>query len=155
MKRGEVRPQFHKIACQQPLDLGGEQQPVPLMIVVERLDAQPITCREQLVPARVVNRKGKHPIQASETVVPPLLVSLEHHFGVALGAEGMSKGVELLTNLSVVVDLAVVGNPERPVVVAHGLVTGRREVDYCETAVAEAAASLVEPGKPSIVRTAV
>src|SRR6266542_4432593 len=125
------------------------------MAVVEGLDAQPITRREQLVLARVVDGEGKHSVQASKAVVSPLLVSLEHDFRVALRAKGMYEGLQLPTNLAVVVDLAIVSDPDGSVVVAHWLVPGRREIDYRETAVAEAAARLVEPRQPGTVGAAV
>jgi hypothetical protein len=49
----------------------------------------------------------------------------------------MALGLELAPQRLVVVDLAVLDDPDRPVLVGHRLVPGRREVDDRQASVAE------------------
>ena len=56
-------------------------------------------------------------------------VHREEDLGVAVGAEREAVAPELLSQLAVVVDLAVVRDPVAPVAVLHGLRAAFRRVD--------------------------
>ena len=67
----------------------------------------------------------------------PLLVGVDDDLGVAVRAEGVAGGLELGAQLAVVVDLAVVDEPDGLVLVGDGLVAALA-VDDAQAAVAEA-----------------
>src|SRR5262249_57454508 len=57
---------------------------------------------------------------------------MNEDLGVGPRSEAMSGSPELVSQVIEVVDLAVEDDPDRPVLVAHGLVAGRRAVDDAE-----------------------
>ena len=64
---------------------------------------------------RVPEREREHPVEAVETARAPLLVGVEQHLRVAVRSEAVAVLLQLATELPEVVDLAVVGEPGRPV----------------------------------------
>ena len=128
---------------QQRLRLGGEVEDVADLGVVERLDAEAVTHAEQLIGGLVPDGVGEHAAQAVERRGSPAVVGPHHHLGIRARPPRAS---ELRTQLGVVVDLAVVGQPSSPLV-AHRLVAGGAGVDDAEPPVAEAhVAAFMCPG---------
>src|SRR5438552_14050604 len=84
-------------------------------------------------PPRVPDRHREHPAQAGCERLAVLLVQVEQHLGVAARAESMAGPLELAPQLAVVVDLAVLDDVNRPVLVPDRLVAGL-EVDDREPA---------------------
>ena len=119
------------------LDLGAEEHALRQQRVVQRLDAEPIAGEEELAPARVPDREGEHPVQALDARGALLLVEVDDRLGVGRGPEAVPARLEPGAQLAVVVDLAVVGDPDRPVLVGHRLMAGGREVDDREPPMAE------------------
>ena len=66
-----------------------------------------------------------------------LLVEVHEHFGVALGGEPVAASLELGPKLAVVVDLAVLDDPDRLVLVADRLIAAR-EIDDGQASRSEA-----------------
>ena len=64
-----------------------------------------------------------------------LFVGVQDGFGIAAGAVSMAGALEGGTQIGVVEDFAVIGDPEGAVFVGHGLVAG--DIDDAEAAVAE------------------
>jgi predicted component of type VI protein secretion system len=87
--------------------------------------------------ARIPDGKRKHSVEARETFPPPLDVSVDDDFGVGFGFEAMAERFKLAAQLLEVVDLTVVGQPDRARSVRHRFVAGRREVDDREAAVSK------------------
>src|SRR5674536_397038 len=123
------------------LDLAGEQQPAgPRRArVVERLDAEVIAVQDELAVAlaKVGHGKRPHAVEACGAPRAPLLVGVDDDFAVAPGAERVAGRDELVAQLAVVVDLAVVDEPDGVVLVGDGLMAPGA-VDDAEPAVAEA-----------------
>ena len=67
---------------------------------------------------------------------------MQQDLGIALRAEWTAPGLQLGTELAVVVDLAVKGDDERTIVIFHRLGAGGGEVDNREAAMAQANAAV-------------
>ena len=136
------------------LDLRREQHAVARLRVVHRLDAEVVAGEHDagLVAALVEEGDAPHAVEAGEAVGAPLGVGVEDDLGVAGGAEVVAHRFELGPQLPVVVDLAVVGDVDEPVVGAHRLVAAD-QVDDAEAAEPEAGGVGLEEAQ--VVRPAV
>ena len=56
------------------------------MEVVERLDAEMITRKEQdrIIGAQIADREGEHSVQSLDAIRPLLFVEMDDHFGVSV-----------------------------------------------------------------------
>jgi hypothetical protein len=115
--------------------LGGEGQTVSRRRVEEGLLPEAIPRADQRPGARVPEREGKHPAQAGDEVFAVVLVEVEQHLDVRLGAEGVAV-LQLFAQLAVVVDLPVGDDADGAVLVEHRL-RAAGEVDDRQAAVAE------------------
>ena len=77
------------------LDLGTEDQAARQLCVVQRLDADPITGQEQLLPPSVPDRQGKHAVEALDASRPVLLVQMDDRLGIRARVKNVSAGLEL------------------------------------------------------------
>ena len=127
---------------QQRLRLGrADERPVDDR-VEERLDAEAVARAEEALLGLVPEREREHAAEPVERFRSPAVVRAEHDLHVRRRAELGEP--ELVAELDVVVDLAVVRDPVAALV-RHRLVAGL-EVDDREAPVAEAGvATLVEP----------
>ena len=132
-----VHLRFHRAEREQPLDLGRERERATVVDVDERLDPVAVAAAEQHAAPRVPERERPHPVEAVEAVLAPLLVRVHDDFRVGVRAEAVAVRLELAPQLDEVVDLAVEGDPDRPVLVAERLVSRSREVLDREAARAE------------------
>ncbi len=80
--------------------------------------------------------EGEHAAEALDAIVAPLLKGVDDDFGIAAGAEAVAGGFELFAQISEIVNLAVKGDPDGAVFIAHGLLA-KGGVDDGEAAVAE------------------
>ncbi len=78
--------------------------------------------------------EGEHAAQPLEHVRAPLLVAVQDHLRIALGGEGVAQREQLLAQRLVVVDLAVVGDDQRAVLVVDRL-RAAAQVDDAQAAV--------------------
>ena len=106
------------------LDLGREAKPPRRGRVVERLHAEPVACEQHGRCSAVPDREREHAVQPIEHAGAPLRVRGEQNLGVRLGVELAAERAQLLAQLDVVVDLAVEGQPQRPVRARHRAVAG-------------------------------
>src|SRR5208337_1421245 len=97
---------------QQRLDFRGKSEQAAVPVVVKGLNAQAVARAEQPLMFPVPNGEGEHPTEASEALVTVLLVRVNNSFGVAMTLVAVSGGFELRTDVGVIEDLAVVGDPE-------------------------------------------
>ena len=116
------------LAARQRAHLGGELEGAGRLAVVERLDAVPVACEHEPPPLGVPERDREHPAQPPGELGPVLLVEMQVHLGVAVRAEGMTPALELAAELGVVVDLAVLDDGARAVLVRDRLIAAG-EVD--------------------------
>ncbi len=85
----------------------------------------------------VPDGEGEHAVQARHAGRALLLVEVDDRLGVGARAVRVALGLELGAQRLVVVDLAVVGDPDGAVLVGHRLVAGGRQVDDRQPPVAE------------------
>src|ERR1700674_901567 len=119
------------------LDFRPEQKALGAETIIKWLDAQPIAGDEQALLPRVPNSEGKHAPQMVDAVLSVLFIEVNDGFGVTVGAIPMAACNQLLAQSQVVVDFTVECDPERTILVAEWLVSGRK-VDDAEAAHAEA-----------------
>src|SRR6185503_19238898 len=87
-----------------------ERRPAGIIEIQERLLAESIARQQQLALRAIGNRKRKHAEQLRQQLGAPLPIAIDQDFGVRLGLERMAERGELLAQLDVVVNLAVVGD---------------------------------------------
>jgi hypothetical protein len=131
-----VPPVWHGRVRQEALHLRGEGEEARAVVVEERLLPRPVAREEEAPPPRVPQREREHPVEGRDSLVPALLVEVQDDLAVAPASEAMA-ALELLAQLTEVVDLAVEDEPERAVLVRHRLPRGFAQVDDREAAVAE------------------
>ena len=112
---GEERLQRVEVdlASRQGAQLGGELEPAGVGAVVERLDPVAVACQHEPASRRVPERDREHPAQPAGEVEPFLLVEVDEHLRVAVGAEAVAGALELGAQLAVVVELAVLDDVDR------------------------------------------
>src|SRR5271165_2219037 len=137
---------------QQRFDLRSKGEKAAVPEVVEGFDTQTITRAQQSFVLPVPDGEGKHAAETREALVAVLLVGMNDGFSVAMALIAVSSGFELGTDVGVIEDFAVVGDPQRFVLVGHRLAAGG-EVNDAQTTVAEGDFALHI--KPGAIRTAV
>jgi hypothetical protein len=120
------------LAARQRAQLRRESELVAAGAVVERLDPEAVAREHEPLPRRVPERDCEHAAQPSREVEAPLLVAVDEHLGVAVRREAMAVALEPVAQLGVVVDLAVLDDVDRLVLVRERLVAGV-EVDDRES----------------------
>ena len=124
-------------------DLAAEAELAVALQVDERLDAEAVARREEALAPRVPQGEGPHAVEALHAVFAPLFVGVQHDLGVAARGEDVAARAQLGGEFEVVVDLAVEDQPQRAVLIAHGLMPGGTEVVDGEAAKAQGHASVV------------
>jgi len=115
---------------EQRLLLGGQVDPVDGLQVVQRLDAEVVAGAERPALLAVPDHEREHAAQAGEHLLAPVVVAGGDHLAVTLGGEGGAVVAgQLLTQLDVVVDLAVEGQQVAPARVGQRLVAERHVDD--------------------------
>jgi hypothetical protein len=90
------------------LDLRRDDKLILRFVVIERFLARSIPCRKQQVVREICNDERKHAVESLQAVLSPLQIAFQQDLRVATGAEPVALRLELLSDLEVVVDLAVV-----------------------------------------------
>ncbi len=111
-------------------------QLAPALADEERLFAEAVARHEEVLAARVPDRKREHPAQALDAALAPMLVRAQQHLGVGIEREAAAERLELASQLAKVVDLAVERQDQAGVVGAHRLARALG-IDDGETPVAE------------------
>ena len=116
-----------------PLDSGVDEERLELRAPrqsaggetpVERLLAEAVAGEHQPVAIRVPDGGREHPAHVGRELLAVLLIQVRQHLGVALGREMMPLALELLAQFHVVVDLAVLADPDAAILVGQRLATG-------------------------------
>ena len=109
--------------------------------------------------AIVPDGEGKHAAQLLHHFSAPLLIAVNNDFSIGMGAEGVSGGNQLRAQFLKVINLAVEGDPDGFIFIAHGLMPRGGKIDDRKPAVLQAhpdgAVGQCEILEPSVVRTAV
>ena len=117
-----------EVALRQRVELGGERELAVDVAVVERLDPEAVAREHEPLAARVPDRDREHPAQPLREPEIPLLVGVDDRLGVGARAQRVPGALERVVQLGVVVDLAVLDDGARAVLVRDRLVAAR-EVD--------------------------
>ena len=122
IQRLQIDRPLDTLILQDRLELGGKHNGAFRQDrVVERLLAEAIARQHERTRALVPHGEGEHPAESVNTALPALLVEVHDHLSVRLRTERMPTGAQLISKLDVVVDLAVEGDPDRPVLVRDRL----------------------------------
>ncbi len=132
-----VQSRLQRRVAEQRLDLRPEQQRAGRRCKVQRLDPDSVARKQQLTPPTVPQRKRKHAAQVVDTVRAVLLVQVDDDLRVSAGPKAVTPGLQSWPMRGVVVDLAVVDEPDRAVLVGHRLIA-RGQVDNAQAAKAKA-----------------
>ena len=116
------------VAVLERVQLGGEAELPADVAIRERLDPEAIACEHEPAFARIPDRDREHSTQPLPQLRTPLLVAVHEHFGVAARAEAVAGALELVHQLAVVVDLAVLHDDDGAVLVRDRLIAAG-EVD--------------------------
>ena len=103
---------------------------------VERVDAELISREEEFATLRVVNDEGKLAVETIQKRFAFILVEVQQHFDVAVGAKDVTASDKLLAQLEIVVDLAIAHQHNRIVFIEDGLIAAGK-IDNAETAETE------------------
>src|ERR1017187_459007 len=122
---------FNPRNLQQGLNFGRKGKTASLLHVVERFDSEMITCHKQSGPAgaQIANAECEHTVQAFNAVWAFLLIEVNDDFRVGLRRKSMALHLQIAAQLSKIVALAVLGDPDSSVFVAHGHVPAGRKVN--------------------------
>src|SRR6266566_7462072 len=112
----------------QRFDLGSKQKFVRGLSVEQRPDTEPVPRKEELPSSRVPYRKCPLPIEVVDTVFSLFLVQVQYDFGVRTASEFVPFLHQCISELDIVEDFAIEGNPEFTLRSGHGLATAL-EVD--------------------------
>ncbi len=105
----------------EPLDLRGEEQPVPLPGPVQRTDPKPVAPEHQFPPALVPQRDGKLPAQLFEHRRLMLLPEVRDDLGIAMFDQPVAARLQLRPFFEVIEKLAVEDHRDASVLVRHRL----------------------------------
>src|SRR5690349_4051039 len=111
------------------LDLGRQHESALVVIPEQGLHTKAVARGKQPTSMAVVYDKCPHSVQARQTLLAPLLICRQQHFGVAVGPERMSQRAQLVAQFDEVVDRAVEDDHMASVRTDHRLMTGFREVE--------------------------
>jgi hypothetical protein len=97
---------------EQRLDFRSEGEQAPVPVIIERLDAQAIARAEQSAPAAVPDGEGEHASELVEAAGAALLVGVQDGLGVGARAVAMARPFERRAQIGMVVDFAVIDDPQ-------------------------------------------
>ena len=72
-----------------------------------------------------------------EFLHPPLEITAQQHFGIALGMEAVATGLQLGAQVEKIIDATIEDQPYLPVFAQHGLMPRRAQIENRQAAVAE------------------
>ena len=137
-------------------DFRGECDPTVMNAVVERLNADPVTNQPEAMCVCVPEGYGKHAAKFLQTIDAPLRKGVQDNLGVGVirFPAALSVLFKLSPYLRMVIDLTVEDDLQRPVLIAHGLSSGIREIDDGKPPVCQAHAAVGRNPQPGAIRPA-
>jgi hypothetical protein len=113
--------------AQQRFDLRRKGQAAVVNAVVQRLDADAIAHQPQFAPPRIPQPEREHAAEPRDAVNAPLFKRMENHFAVAVVRfPSITAGLlQLDAEFRMIVDFAVVRQPQRTIGVRHRLPRSR------------------------------
>src|SRR5581483_3743874 len=89
--------------------------------VKERLLADTVASQQQPLPVHVPQGEGEHAAKEFDTAVAVLLIGMDNDFGITLCDKLMITLPKPGTQFLEIVDFAIKRDPDRPILVRHGL----------------------------------
>ena len=102
------------LATRERPQLGGECELAVCLPVVERLDPVAVAGKHEPSALGVPDRNREHPAQPVCEALAVLFVEMDEHLGVAARREPVPRALEVVAQLAVVVDLAVLDDGDPP-----------------------------------------
>src|SRR5581483_9504186 len=116
------------------------------MSEIEWLDPEPIPRAKHRPFTRIPQREGEHAVETIQATGTPRPIGREDDFRIGFRSKSMALGLKLAPQLGRVVDLAVVRDPQQPILGPHRLPPERREVHDREPAMPESNRELIPIG---------
>ena len=110
------------VTVRQRVELRRERELAVDVAIGERFDPEAVAREHESLFARVPHGDGEHTAKPLPQLGAPLLVPVNEHLGVAAAAEPVTCPLELVHELAVVVDLAVLHDDDAAVLVRDRLV---------------------------------
>src|SRR6267142_5973474 len=138
---------------QDRLDLGSKNQAIIQLRIVKRLDAEPIARQQQLtgVFPQIQYREREHSVQPVQQLEAPLFVPMNEYLGICMRAETMAFCFQLSSQRRKVINLAVVADPHAAILITHGHVARRCEVNDAEPAIPQSKFPVRRDESPVVV----
>ena len=108
---------------------GEDQTSVVQRRIIEWLDPETVACQKQHFTVAIPQGEREHAAELLDTRFAPRLPGMHDDLGVAVGAKDVTKRRQLACQLGKIVDLAVVHNHDRPVLVEQRLLPARQVND--------------------------
>jgi len=115
---GALGETFHG---EEGLDLAPKDEATGVGGVIEGLDPEGVSRQDQFLEGLIPEGEGVHPPQASQEPLAPFLITVDQHLGVGLAPKNVARGLQVLSDLQVVVDLPVEDRPDVVALVGDGL----------------------------------
>ena len=149
---------IHQPHCARGAQFAGKPAHARSTTHVERFHPQGIPSKPQrrrVYPTPFVpQRERVNPVETRQELGAPLLPPMNQYLGIRPGAEPMTCALELDTEVTMVVDLAVEHDPERTLFVAHWLGAALR-VNDTQPAVAQGTGPTEHQAQASVIGAAV
>src|SRR5208337_4878245 len=101
---------------------------------------------QKFAPPLIPNGQSKNSVQLLKEFDPILFIQVKQDLRIATAPKSVSLVFKVKAMLLKVVKLSVVSKPDAPVTVSHRLMTGRGEVDYCQSPMPESdAGTFINP----------
>src|SRR5439155_23733218 len=101
--RQRRRASWHGRVLEHRLHLGGEDDVRTQQTVIQRLDADTVSCEKKLPLLPVPEREGEHTVELSQPLFPLVDEPVEQDLGVRVRAEDVAAALEITAQLDVVV----------------------------------------------------
>src|SRR5207237_9810060 len=122
------------------LNLGAKNKLFAVVKIIEGLDSQPVTRDEEAARVAIPNCESKHPAQMLNAVAAVLFIQMDNRFSIALRAITVAPRLELRAQFAVIIDFAVIDDPQALILVADGLMPSAHidnaEAPHCQADVA-------------------
>ncbi len=126
-----VQSAFLLEVLQQGLDFRSKSDSPVMHRIVERFDTDAVANQPKFTPARVPEGDRKHPAKALNAVDAPLFERLQDDLSIRVVGLPLVAAypLQFSANLRVVVNLTIERDPQRAILIAHGLRSCGREID--------------------------
>jgi hypothetical protein len=125
------------------------------MQVIQGLNAEMVTGKEEprRTPTQVAYTECEHAVKLLQAFPTFVFIKVNNDFGVGARTKNVAPPLKVRTEFGRIVDLTVIGDPQRSIFVGHGHMPSWRKVDDRESCAAESEARAI--GRHVVPYTAV